>query len=149
MKVKEKKERKENFIEWVTSMPDRIIEFKKKLPREIRDSLDRSPESLEILENCMIQNFSIKDIQNPQSRDSIDGFMTYTGDVFQKNLPNIKWSIDLEDESNISFALPVISNGIILPFSPFEFLERIFYKKSGTILKNLFMLNLNYCNSKK
>ena len=149
MKAKEKKERKENFIEWVTFIPDRIIEFKKNLPKEISDSLDGSPESLEILENYMIQNFSIEDIQNPKSGDAIDGFMTYTGDVFQKKLPNAKWSINLEDEYNIYFALPVISNGIIVPLSLFGFLERIFYKKSGTILKDLFMLNLNYCNSKK
>jgi hypothetical protein len=149
MKAKEKKERKENFIEWVTFIPDRIIEFKKNLPKEISDSLDGSPESLEILENYMIQSFSIEDIQNPQSRDAIDGFMTYTSDVFQKKLPNAKWSINLEDESNIYFALPVISNGIIVPLSLFGFLERIFYKKSGTILKDLFILHLNYCNSKK
>jgi hypothetical protein len=138
MTIEEKQRRKENFMMWITFLPDKIIEFKQKLPHEISTLLDETPDSLEALETYMLNNYSLEYFQNPQNKDFVDGFVSYVGEVFQKNLPNAKWSINLEDENDVSFALPVLKNEKLGPFSPFQFILPMFHFKENTLIKSTF-----------
>ena len=147
MIVKEKNRRREDFIEWITFLPDRVIEFKKFIPKEISDRLDESPQSLKVIEKYIIGNYSVEELKNPDNKSTTDGFASYIGYVFQKNLPHAKWSIELEDKSDYAFALPVISNEKLVPFSPFHMLPSLLYFNDGEQLEKGFNAKLNACNN--
>lgn len=147
MTLKEKNRRKEDFIEWITFLPDRIIEFKKCIPNEISDLLDESPQSLKIIENYIIENFTIEELKNSDNKSITDGIVSYIGYVFQQNLPDAKWSIELEDKSDYAFTLPVISNEKLVPFSPFHLLPSLLYFKDGKQLEKGFNAKLDACNN--
>lgn len=144
MTIEEKQRRKEDFMMWVTFLPDKVIEFKQQLPSKISNLLDESPDSLEVVETYILNNYPVEYFQSSQNKDFVDGFVSYVGEVFQKNLPDAKWSINLDDEDDVSFALPVLKNEKLGPFSPFEFLLPMFHFKRGNYIKSNFDKKLKY-----
>lgn len=141
MTVEEKNKRKEDFIMWVTFLPDRVKEFKQKLPSDISNLLDESPDSLEIIETYILNNYSVEYFQNPQNKDFVNGFVSYIGEVFQKNLPNAKWFIELDDEINFCFALPSLKSDKLMPICIHRFLPPMFHYKKYNYYKSLFDAN--------
>lgn len=91
----ERIEREREFSEWSSSIEERINAWKEKLPSEIRSVLDKSIDSLIVLEiylNATYPNSSFfYDLANANIFDAVS---TYIGEVYRLHLPgseNLEW----------------------------------------------------------
>lgn len=76
----------------------------------------------------------------------LDLIVSYVGGIFRENL-NAKWDIDLENEKNAYYRLPIITNDqMSVPVSPHTLITASIGRKKGnfisTVLKNT-IKNLN------
>lgn len=146
MTTEEKKQKEEDFMMWITFLPDRVIEFKQKLPPETSQLLDESPDSLEVIETYIINNYNLDSFQSSNNNEFVVGFISYIGEVFQKNLPNAKWTINLDNEDDIIYKHPAIRSDKFAPFSPFELLLPMFHYKRGNLVKSIFDAKMRVSN---
>lgn len=95
------------FEEWVKTIDDRIEAWKEKLPVHVSQSLDKSPDSLIILEEYLIKTYPDSDsATDPALADTIDAIATYIGEVYKLNLPgNQVWrpSTEIMETENPQF----------------------------------------------
>jgi hypothetical protein len=140
MTKKEKEEKRVNFLDWVTFIEDRVNQWKKHLPRELSEKLDWSIDSFSTLERFVLENYTIEQFRDPANKDAVDALASYIGETYRLNLPNAKWEIELDEESDINFNAPAVTTvppaGV--PINPFPLVFRIINNKSGDILKRIF-----------
>lgn len=135
--------REDQFQIWLIHMDDAIDPFKMKLPEEVSNSLDYSPESLDILEGWLLNRYSSKeDIKRESEAIIFDGSVRYVGEVFRKTLGG-RWVINFNDRNDVFYGIPQLSDmrGQEVPFSPFTTVTACFSRRTGsyfsTILRNL------------
>lgn len=133
--MKSREERYETFIEWTTFTEDRINTWKKAIPSEISAKLDWSPESLNILEKYLIDNYTLEDQKDKEKRSSLDAIISYVGDTIRKCIPETVWKIDVEDETNIFYNLPYLVFKLGVPLSPHHLVQDALAEKSGTVIR--------------
>ena len=107
----QKAEQLELFDSWLWDIPNALERFKNRMPKEIQDKLDFSIQSLDIVENHLLDNYeTIEQIKNEPSY-ILDGYAVYVGETFRNVLKNDKvnqWELMLE-EDNVYYLLPVIN----------------------------------------
>lgn len=64
--------RKEEFESWITFLPDRISDLKKRLPGEVSDKLDFSIASLNVLEEYVLNTYKYEEILQPDNKFFVD-----------------------------------------------------------------------------
>lgn len=105
------------FQHWLIDMPKAIERLMQRLPSEMQEKLDYSIESLDILEEYLLNQYaSIQEIKQAPP-DILNGYAIYVGETFRKVLadktdrePNI-WTIELDRIDNIYFNMPTIKIG--------------------------------------
>jgi hypothetical protein len=134
-----KEEARETFEDWEFVMDDALRDFYKKLPEELSDSLDYSSESLELLENYIIQHFTAESIEDPQNMYWLDGFARYVGEAFKENLKGARWDINLEHEDEIFFSLPLIigARNQVSAYCPHMEVVTALHRKKGNFIRTL------------
>jgi hypothetical protein len=143
MTDKEKAKNWKTFEDWKFVMTEAIPEFLSKLPEDIADSMDFSPDSLDILEEYILKNFTVESIKEEKNMYWCDWFARYIGETYRKNLDGAEWGIDLEDENQMYYGLPVITNAYKqqVDYCPHEEILTVLILKTGNclsrILKNL------------
>lgn len=144
----DKENRKEEFQTWVTFLPDKVIELKKKLPGEISDKLDLSIGSLDILEGYLLNNYTKESMINANNKGFVDLCASYFGLTFARNLPSSYWFIELEDQKDAFWGLPVIivKDAMLAPFSPYNMVPVIFSRKKGNFLSTILNNSRNQIN---
>jgi hypothetical protein len=135
--VKEK--RKEDFEAWITFIPDEVIELKKMLPTEVSEMLDYSEKSLEVIEKYLLQNYSSENFIIEENKILIDRLARYIGSTFRRSLPNSYWDIELDNEKDAFFTLPVIKvkDSKLAPFSPHSLITTLLARKRGNFLSTI------------
>lgn len=94
---KESEERLVWFNDWVSSIPNRLTDWKEELPAELQIKLDKTPESLLELEQFILTKFqSPKETRDPANSKILDAISTYVGEVLRLNLPDKpEWDVEL------------------------------------------------------
>ncbi len=144
MKKEERELKEEIFTEWITFIDDRCDRWKEESNIDFADKLDYSPPSLNEIEKYVLSNFSNDSLAEPDNNQALDAIISYIGETLRSNLPNSRWSIDLEDESSFFFNLPVVVTPIGSPISPHKLITRIFMEDTGTFLFELYQLRLGF-----
>ena len=83
---------REDFENWLFAMDDELDKFLTELPTEVPKKLNYTPESLDILEEWMLKNFSDhKELLSKNNKKVQDNISRYIGETFRKNLDS-KWN---------------------------------------------------------
>lgn len=99
MKNRKKEVLEEKFNWWITFIPDKIVALEEKLPENIKDKLDFSVTSLDILEKYLVENYTLEGMI--QDKEMWDYCASYIGYTYKKNIFKAEWHIDLNDKKNI------------------------------------------------
>ncbi|ARS42231.1 hypothetical protein CA265_22250 [Sphingobacteriaceae bacterium GW460-11-11-14-LB5] len=138
---------RDDFEEWLFSLPDKQQEFKTLFFDKTGVKLDYSIEALDDIEAWLLNSFEKKeDLLKEDNKHLLDLIVSYVGGIFRENL-NAKWDIDLENEKNAYYRLPIITNDqMSVPVSPHTLITASIGRKKGnfisTVLKNT-IKNLN------
>ena len=117
MTEKTRNERFDLFQYWLMDLPDALNRFIDSKPLYIRDQLDYSIESLDIIENYLLSQYSHNNEIIQEPADILNGYSIYVGETFRKVLrdktdrdPNT-WKIELDDVDYAFYNLPIIKVG--------------------------------------
>jgi hypothetical protein len=140
MTDEEKKEKLENFHEWITFTDDRVYAWMKELSDDVRSRLDWGVDSLDVLERYILDNYTREALRDERNKAAIDAIASYMGETMRRNLPNGKWRIELDDERNLHFNVPTVTTVPMAgaPISPFGIMLRVFHVNSGGVLRRIF-----------
>ncbi|WP_422859488.1 hypothetical protein ACOKFD_00670 [Flagellimonas sp. S174] len=134
---KTNEERNEDFIEWTTFTEDRFNDWVKPNPK-LAKLLDWSPNSLIIVENYLLENFTIEDLENQENKTPIDAIVSYVAETIRKNIPETIWKIDLEDKTNIYYRLPYLVFKLGAPTCPHDLIKDCVGKREHGMIKSRF-----------
>jgi hypothetical protein len=88
---------KEEFHEWLSKMDEEINSLIINNPVEIQRRLDFSPNSLDIIENLIIDNYSdLNSLLDSNQSQILDRLSRYVGETFRKTVGG-QWIIEIED----------------------------------------------------
>lgn len=113
---------KDQFEEWLFIMDDRLSDFIESLPENIKNEMDYSADSLDIIERWLLSLFSKSEtILEEKNKFFLDGLSRYIGETYRKQLTG-KWSINIDDPEFVFYGLPIITDSeknetIICPIS--------------------------------
>ena len=117
MTEKTREERFDLFQYWLMDLSDALNRFIDSKPLCIRDQLDYSIDSLDVIENYLLSQYSHNNEIIRESADILNGYSIYVGETFRKVLkdktdrhPNI-WKIELDDVDDAFYNLPIIKVG--------------------------------------
>jgi hypothetical protein len=100
---------REQFEYWLADMDDALERFFATLPPEVRDRLDYSPQSLDVLEQWMLSKYSkMEQVRQPSESKTLDGIARYIGETYRKNLGG-HWEIRLDDPKYAFYGLPQLT----------------------------------------
>lgn len=108
--------KEENYTWWLSIMTDEMPRLSI-LPKEVRDHLNYSLESLDVIERYIGLNYTVEELKQGKNRFARDLFARYIGETFRKNLSELYWSFESEDEGHKYYGIPVLSslNGEEIP----------------------------------
>ncbi|MEZ4669050.1 MAG: hypothetical protein R3E39_14180 [Anaerolineae bacterium] len=93
---------------WTESIQARIAEFLELIPQAVGGQLDYSIESLDILENWLLEKYpDYKSARMDSEYAVMDAAGSYVAEVFLKHLGG-KWTIELDDQENAFLGVPGI-----------------------------------------
>lgn len=135
-------EEEEQFHAWVDEMSDALDEFIGRLPQDVATRLDRSVQSLDILEAWILEQYpDFESIQADADASRTDGAARYVGEVYREKL-GAHWDISFENPKDVNHGLPVIVGfpGQQTPLAPHSLVAVSTDRRTGdylsTILKN-------------
>jgi len=123
-KQKIKAEKQQNFDAWVQTIDERIYDWFSYLEKDIKQRLDYSIDSLNVVEEYLVSKYSLQDFRDQQNKNEIDAAASYIIKVFELNWPKAKYVIELDDIKNILYNRPAIITQpkIGMAFSPYQIL---------------------------
>lgn len=130
----------EQFQYWLAHMDDALDEFLSRLPMEVRDRLDGSPESLGALEAWLLEKYpTIDAIMSDDEMPNLDGAARYVGEVFRKVLGG-RWRIRLDDPKYVYHGLPELSflEKKDTPIAPITVVTTSLDRRTGKFLSLVF-----------
>ena len=144
-KMVNKEEAFDLFQYWLMDSPDAIERMMDRLPAEVKNQIDYSVESLDVLEAYLLNQYASIDEIDQEPPDILNGYAIYVGDTFRKvaksltQIEPIKWTIDLDNTDSLFYNLPVIKLGAYTNF-PMGLVTASLDRRRGnylsTILKN-------------
>lgn len=138
-------ERDDQFHWWITCIPDKIIELKRKVPVEISVQMNYSIESLDILEGYTLNNYSLDELKN--EKQFWDSLASYVGVVYEKNVKGSRWSIEIENEKDIFFNMPILKVENKFNFQPHSYVTAMLDRKKGNFLSTIVKKHMEGSNS--
>jgi hypothetical protein len=100
---------REDFNYWVADMDDALDRFMATLPEDIRPKLDFSPQSLDVIEQWLLDRYPSLDVARTSGDSKVfDGVARYLGETFRRNVGG-HWSISFDDPRNVAYGLPVLT----------------------------------------
>src|ERR1700743_2802783 len=99
--------KEENYAWWLTIMPDEMPRLSI-LPKEVRERLDYSLASLDVIEKYILDNYTLDEIKDKKNKCARDLFTRYIGETFRKNIPELFWSFESADPAHPFYGIPVL-----------------------------------------
>jgi hypothetical protein len=97
----------DEFEAWLDTIPDFIDGFLSMMPTSLRMRLDFSPESLDVIEDWVLERYPDTDAMFPTSEsDRINLIACYVGETYRKAL-EARWE-QQSDPKYVYFGLPVL-----------------------------------------
>lgn len=141
------------FEWWLTINPDRIYELFEILPHSLVEKLNYSLESLLVLEEYLLNNYTYDNIIQMEKKSILDNLSRYVGEVARRNLKEAKWDLYLKDKKNIYYNVPIISAPNIFGgmFCPSYVICRSLLRKEGDALygKYLYLVLMDEIDRQK
>lgn len=131
------KEKDDQFQVWLIHMDDAIEAFIRGLPKEVSVKLDYSPESLDSLEDWLMNAYSSpQDALEEQGNSVIDGASRYVGETFRKNLGG-NWFINSSDSKVIYYGIPQLQSmrGQRIPICPLAMVTSSLDRRRGDYIR--------------
>jgi hypothetical protein len=142
----DKAKAQQRFQEWLLQMDHAISEFIASAPPAIRSKLDRSDESLDVLEAWVLSKFaSLEQLRPIMNRGDVahflDGASRYLGEFFRQ-ASGSNWVLELDDPKNAAYNRPSLLGGTLSVQScPFYKVTASISRRTGnyfsTILPNV------------
>lgn len=132
-------ERKEQLAEWLSQMPVPLDRFLEQLPGEVRRKLDFSLESLDILEEWLLQRYSdYHSLIQPTERAIWDGAARYIGEIYRKQL-GAYWQARFEPPNYVYRGFPELTgyNPPPTPEAPHVLATTLLDRRTGIYLRDL------------
>ncbi len=143
MENKEKKMLEDQFNWWIAFIPDKIFALEEKLPKNIKNKLDYSVMSLDILEKYLLKNYTVESMM--KDKKMWDYCASYMGYTYKKNILKAEWHIELDDKESIFYNMPYLKVAKSINFVPHSYITALLSKKKNNLLsstiKNHFNLN--------
>ena len=100
---------RDDFDYWVADMDDALERFSALLPVDVAGALDGSTGSLDALEVWILERYpDTESMLADEEATTVDGAARYIGEVLRRELGGY-WDIDLDDERNAFYSLPVVT----------------------------------------
>lgn len=131
------------FEFWLMDMDEALSRFFDVLPEGMRQGMDYSPDSLQVLEAWLLIKYSDTDVMLLTSESKlVDGAARYIGEVFRKNLGG-KWIIDFKDKKNAFYGLPQLSGipGQRVQICPLTLVTTLADRRNGKFLQTIYQNN--------
>lgn len=136
---------REKFERWRAEMSNRIDEWIES--HDLCDlNLDFSVNSLENLEDFLINSYTIEDLDDEINRPKLDAAVSYIGETIINSLGESRWIIYLDDESNIYYGLPCVLTKYSGAVSVHLLLKEILEARSGKVLESRINKIMSYEN---
>lgn len=126
----------EGFQYWLADMDSALERFLNGLPREITERLDRSPESLDVLEAWILERYpSTQAMLAPTESRVVDGLARYIGETFRKAIGG-RWEIRLDDPKYVFHGVPQLTgfSETPTPVSPISLATATADRRTGRFL---------------
>jgi hypothetical protein len=127
--------KQEQFEWWITSIDEKVSDLKKKLPVDIKNNLDKSIDSIDLIENFLIQNYNSTD--KKIDFELWDQIASYIAAVYKINLEKSRWFIELEDESNIFYNKPGLQMNGKIYFYPHSYVMAAIDRRKGNFISQV------------
>ena len=99
--------KEDNFTWWLNIMPDEMPRLSI-LPKEIRDRLDYSLDSLDVIERYIVSNYTVEELKDRKNKFARDLFVRYIGETFRRNVPELFWAFEAQNEKDAYYGIPVL-----------------------------------------
>lgn len=101
------------FQYWLANMDDALDEFISSAPVGVREKLDLSANSLNVLEQLVLDRYkSPAEAKPPNEAKFVDGAARYFGEVLRRNTGS-KWMIRFDDQKDVHYGKPILWGGKI------------------------------------
>jgi hypothetical protein len=133
------KDRARLFEAWLAHMDDFLAEFMTSVPMNVRQKLDQSPASLDVLEDWLLRRYPSIDSARPATEAKVlDGAARYFGEVFRV-VTKSRWSLQLGDPKTLYFGKPVLVDGKLgsLPECPLSVVTASLDRRTGKYLSGI------------
>jgi hypothetical protein len=130
---------RDHFDDWLIDMDDAIDRFLNALPGNVRERLDFSPESLDVLERWLLERYPSLDAALAESeKDTLDGAARYVGETYRRTLGG-RWDIELDDPKDVNYRLPVLTGfkGEYSRQSPVTLVTASLDRRAGSYLRTV------------
>ena len=105
--------RQDLFQYWLANMDDALDEFISSAPVGVREKLDLSANSLNVLEQLVLDRYqSPTETKPPSEAKFVDSAARYFGEVLRRNTGS-KWMIRFENEKDVHYGKPILWGGKI------------------------------------
>jgi hypothetical protein len=99
--------KEDNYTWWLNIMPDEMPRLSI-LPKEIRDRLDYSLGSLDVIEKYIVSNYTVAELKDRKNKFARDLFVRYIGETFRRNVPELFWAFEARNEKDAYYGIPVL-----------------------------------------
>lgn len=131
--------KEDNYTWWLNIMPDEMPRLSI-LPKEVRAQLDYSPASLDVLEEYIRENYTVDEMKSKENKFARDLFVRYIGETLLRNVPDLYWSFESEDEQNEYYGIPVLrmlgEEEGVPPMTPTVWVMALIEQREGGFLRN-------------
>ena len=129
--------KEDNYTWWLNIMPDEMPRLSI-LPKAIRDRLDYSMDSLDLIEDYIRENYSAEELKERKNRYARDLFARYIGETFRKNMSELFWSFESGNEQDEYFGIPVLASigGTVPPMTPTVWVTELIAQREAHFLRS-------------
>jgi hypothetical protein len=136
---------RDDFENWLASLDDSLESLFSAIPEELRNRLDFSAASLDIVESLILQKYrDVASMLEPDQSSSLNALAAYVGETFRKGIGG-RWDIRLDDPKFAFHGIPVLvgagtSQKTML--CPFAMVTASADRRTGKYLRTIFENNL-------
>jgi hypothetical protein len=129
--------KEDNYAWWLNIMPDEMPRLSI-LPKDVRNRLDYSLGSLDVIEKYIADNYTAEEIRDRRNRFACDIFIRYIGETFRKNFPGLYWCFELVSERSEYYGIPVLRSldEKMQPLTPSVWLTTLIHSGEGNFLRS-------------
>ncbi len=127
----------DDFNHWVADMDDALRRFTATLPDDLRQRLDLSPASLDVLERWLLDRYpSVAAMTSATEALTVDGAARYIGETLRKSIGG-HWDIRLDDPKYAYFNRPILTGfePQPTPFCPQAMASTAVDRRTGHLLR--------------